>query len=117
MDTERKRQKEKEVLNHMIKVYCRGSHRQPDKNTLCCECRELLDYAMHRSDKCPFMETKTFCSNCKVHCYKPDMREKIRKVMKYSGPRMLFYHPLMTLNHFILNFKEKRDLEKEKRAV
>ena len=23
---------------------------------------------------------ETFCSNCKVHCYKPEMREKIREV-------------------------------------
>ena len=37
------------------------------------------------------METKTFCSNCKVHCYKPEMRKKIRAVMRFSGPRMIFY--------------------------
>ena len=40
------------------------------------------------------MESKTFCSNCRVHCYCPDMREKIRMVMRFSGPRMLFYHPV-----------------------
>ena len=22
-------------------------------------------------ERCPFMENKTFCSACKVHCYKP----------------------------------------------
>ena len=27
-------------------------------------------YARECSDKCPFMETKTFCSNCRVHCYR-----------------------------------------------
>lgn len=32
------------------------------------------------------METKTFCSNCKVHCYKPEMREKIRDVMRFPAP-------------------------------
>lgn len=36
-------------------------------------------YARLRSDKCPFMETKTFCSNCKVHCYKEDIvRRSVR---------------------------------------
>ncbi len=28
---------------------------------------------------------KTFCANCKVHCYKPEMREKIRAVMRFFG--------------------------------
>ena len=32
---------------------------------LCQKCRELNDYARMRSDKCPFMEQKTFCSNCR----------------------------------------------------
>ncbi len=57
------------------------------------------------------METKTFCSNCKVHCYKPEMREKIRIVMRYSGPRMLFVHPVMCLKHLIESKKEKKRLK------
>lgn len=59
-----------------------------------------------RSDKCPFMETKTFCSNCRVHCYKPEMREKIREVMRFSGPRMIFYHLVMAIRHVIESKKE-----------
>ena len=35
---------------------------------LCRKCVELNEYARKPSDKCPFMENKTFCSNCKVHC-------------------------------------------------
>lgn len=27
------------------------------------------------------------------------MRERIRRVMRYSGPRMLLYHPLEYLRH------------------
>jgi hypothetical protein len=52
-------------------------------------------------------ETKTFCSNCNVHCYKPEMREKIREVMRFSDPRMIFYHPIMAIRHLI----ESRKLE------
>ena len=70
----------------MIALYCRRQHKTP-KGTLCPECRQLHDYALTRIDKCPFMETKTFCSACKVHCYKPDMREKIRAVMRWAGPQ------------------------------
>lgn len=76
------------------------------------DCAALDAYARSRSDRCPFMETKTFCSNCKVHCYKPDMREKIREVMRFSGPRMLFYHPIMAIRHVMESRNEKRKLEK-----
>lgn len=83
-------------------------------DSLCPECAELEAYARMRSDKCPFMETKTFCSNCKVHCYKPVMREKIREVMRFSGPRMLFSHPMMAISHVIESKKEKKRLEESR---
>lgn len=105
---ESKREKEKQVVGQMISIYCRKNH--GGKN-LCPECQALMDYAVRRIDKCPFMETKTFCSNCKVHCYKPEMREKIRVVMRFSGPRMLFIHPIITIKHVILSLKEKKKLK------
>ena len=80
---------------------------------MCDQCKELLEYAKQRSDHCPFMENKTFCSNCRVHCYKPEMREKIRRVMRFSGPRMLFVHPVMAMKHVISTIKEKKKIEKE----
>ena len=94
MDVQSKREREKETVSLMIAVYCRKKH---GGKTLCPDCAALDAYARQRSDKCPFMETKTFCSNCKVHCYKPDMREKIREVMRFSGPRMIFHHPVMAI--------------------
>lgn len=97
MEIAQKRNREKEVVSLMIQIYCNKKHRT--KQTLCESCRQLDEYARLRSDKCPFMETKTFCSDCKVHCYKPEMREKIREVMKFSGPRMIFYHPVMAVQH------------------
>ncbi len=90
MDTESKREREKRVVSEMIGLYCRRNH-HTKQGQLCAQCEELSTYASGRSDYCPFMETKTFCSNCKVHCYKPEMRKKIRAVMRFSGPRMIFY--------------------------
>ncbi len=58
------------------------------------------------------METKTFCANCRVHCYKPAMREKIRAVMRFSGPRMIFHHPVAAIWHVIETKREKKRLEK-----
>ena len=109
-DIQSKREREKAVVSQMIVLYCKKQHKGGKE--LCPECTELLEYARLRSDKCPFMETKTFCSNCKVHCYKPEMREKIRRVMRFSGPRMLFYHPVLAISHVIESKKEKRRLEK-----
>lgn len=109
-DIKNKREREKAVVSQMIAIYCKKKHKGKDK--LCEECATLLEYARNRSDKCPFMETKTFCSNCKVHCYKIDMREKIRQVMRFSGPRMIFYHPVLAIRHVIESKSEKRRLEK-----
>lgn len=107
-----KREREKAVVSLMIRLYCKKNHHV--REGLCPDCAALEQYARMRSDKCPFMETKTFCSNCTVHCYKPEMREKIRQVMRFSGPRMLFHHPVMAVRHVIESKKEKRRIEKEK---
>jgi hypothetical protein len=83
----------------MVRLYCRGNHEGPDRP--CPECRELVEYALLRLDKCQFQDRKTTCAKCPVHCYRPDMRERIRLVMRYAGPRMMYRHPLMTLFHII----------------
>jgi len=110
-DVATKREREKQMVTEMIALYCRKQHHT--KGELCEECAALAEYARQRSDKCPFMETKTFCSNCRVHCYKPTMREQIRIVMRFSGPRMLFHHPIAAMRHVIETKKEKRRLERE----
>ena len=110
MDVQTKRRREKETVSLMIKIYCRAHHGGKE---LCPDCAALDAYARLRSDKCPFMETKTFCSNCRVHCYRAEMREKIRAVMRYAGPRMLLHHPVMAVRHVIETKKETKRLEKQ----
>ncbi len=106
MTTEQKRSKEQRVVSQMIAIYCKGKHGH--RVSLCEECAALQKYVDQRIEHCPFMETKTFCSACKVHCYKVQMREKIRAVMRYAGPRMLFYHPILTICHGIETIKHKK---------
>ena len=112
--TEAKRKKEQLVVEEMIRLYCRKHHEEYDGKTgrMCPACRQLFDYARLRSEKCPFMERKTFCSCCQVHCYQPEMREKIRQVMRFSGPRMLLYHPALALWHVTCSVREKRKQRK-----
>ncbi|MEO3947595.1 nitrous oxide-stimulated promoter family protein [Gorillibacterium sp. CAU 1737] len=100
--------REKQIVGQMIGLYCRGHHlkraqkeEKAEPSSLCLECEELLAYAHLRLDRCKFGEEKTFCERCSVHCYKKDMRERIKQVMRYSGPRMLLYHPVMTLRHYL----------------
>lgn len=110
-DVGTKREQEKALVSQMIALYCRKKH--GGKRGLCAECQKLENYARSRSDHCPFMETKTFCSNCKVHCYQPAMREKIKEVMRFSGPRMIFTHPAAAIRHVIETKREKRRIERE----
>jgi predicted amidophosphoribosyltransferase len=96
--------RERRTVAAMIALYCRDHHRSED--ALCSECSELLAYADERLDRCPFGERKTTCAKCPVHCYRPAMREKIRAVMRYAGPRMLLRHPLLAIRHLIDSSKE-----------
>lgn len=91
MDIAKKREKEKSIVTLMIKLYCK---KHDDIDEL-----DLLRYVNDRIDKCPMMEQKTFCSKCKIHCYRQEYREKIKKVMRYSGPRIFFYHPILVIKH------------------
>jgi len=89
---------EQHTVELMIRLYC--SHREGNK-TLCPVCRELMQYAFARLEHCPFGERKTTCRRCPIHCYKADMKELMRKVMRFSGPRMLWYHPVAAIRHLI----------------
>jgi hypothetical protein len=100
--------RENRTVEAMIHIYCRGQHRT--QNGPCSECAELLDYARTRLRKCAFQEGKTTCAKCPIHCYKPDMRERIRAVMRYAGPRMLIRHPVLALLHLVVDSWRKEPL-------
>ncbi|MDD4592642.1 MAG: nitrous oxide-stimulated promoter family protein [Parabacteroides sp.] len=70
-----------------------------NRGQLCPECQQLLEYAGHRLDKCPYGENKPVCGRCPIHCYKPEKREAVRQVMRYSGPRMLWRSPVLTASY------------------
>ena len=98
--------REARTVRTMIGMYCRTHHRSRE---LCAECGDLEDYAMARLDKCPFGEAKTVCSRCTVHCYRPQMRQRVKTVMQYAGPRMMSCHPIMAIFH-LLDKRRKKPL-------
>jgi hypothetical protein len=92
--------RERKTVEAMIKLYCKKQHTLPkQRQDLCPECYELLDYVMRRLDKCQYQENKPTCTKCPIHCYSKSNREKIRAVMRFSGPRMLLRHPILALRH------------------
>ena len=89
-------EREKQTVEQMIRLYCR--HKEGHRE-LCPSCRELLAYAHARLSRCRFGEGKPTCRLCPIHCYKPEMKERMRLVMRYAGPLMLLYHPIAALRH------------------
>ncbi len=92
-------EREKRTVGIMVKMYC--DHNHGKNRSLCDDCRELTEFASERIDKCIFQEDKPVCSECQVHCYRQDMRDKIKTVMRFSGPRMSFRHPILGIRHLI----------------
>jgi hypothetical protein len=92
--------RERKAIAMMIRMYCRDHH-ETACGGFCAVCEELHEYAMARLDRCVYGPDKPKCNKCPIHCYKPAMREKIREVMRYAGPRMLREHPVMALRHLV----------------
>jgi len=90
--------RERDTIQVMVRMYCRGQHHTVE---LCPDCCALEEYALNRLNRCPFQGGKTTCAKCRVHCYRPDMRDKIRQVMRYSGPRMMLRYPLKAVLHLL----------------
>jgi len=117
----RRLRREARTLEVMVGMYCRAHHEQPRRPSadgqaadgrrspggrhrsarLCPECEEPLAYARRRLERCPYGAEKPTCARCPTHCYRPDMREQMRAVMRYSGPRMLRSHPYLALAHLV----------------
>ena len=94
----KKIEREKNTVSRMIELYCR--HKLGLKE-ITAEYRELENYAHRRLDRCKFGSRKPACKRCPIHCYKPAMREKIREIMRWAGPRMLLYDPIAAIRHLI----------------
>jgi hypothetical protein len=99
----RRLRRENRTIRLMIEMYCRVHHNGSD---LCAECRALTNYAMKRLDACPYDESKPTCVTCPTHCYKPAMRERIKEIMRFAGPRMIYHHPLLAMLHLVDGLKK-----------
>ena len=92
--------REHNTVQKMVAIYCR-SHHISQANSLCTDCQSLLDYADQRIQHCPYGLYKPSCAKCPIHCYRTEMREQIRQVMRFAGPRMILHHPWLALLHLL----------------
>ena len=95
---------EKRIVETMIRLYCR---RKEGNKTLCPECEQLLEYAHQRLDRCKYGNDKPTCRVCPIHCYRPTMKERVRQVMRWSGPRLIIYNPLAVIAHTLREWRGK----------
>lgn len=93
-------EREKRAIELMINVYCHKKHQHQSKGR-CSDCEALLSYAHQRLNFCKFQDEKTTCQKCPIHCYKKKMRQQIKEVMRFSGPRVLFYSPVEFFKHLL----------------
>ncbi|NLS56158.1 nitrous oxide-stimulated promoter family protein [Hafnia alvei] len=91
-------QREKLTIRKMISLYQR---RCPDAQRDNQHYDNLYAYAVKRLDRCVFGAEKPACKQCPVHCYQPAKREEMKQIMRWSGPRMLWRHPILTIRHLI----------------
>jgi hypothetical protein len=101
----RKLRRDLRTLALFTAVYCNNHHQDLQKTKLaqrklpvtvpelaryryCADCRGLLNYALDRRLSCP-LEPKPSCRECPHNCYAQLQRDKIRKVMAFSGPYLV----------------------------
>ena len=121
--------KDTRLLGDFTQIYCDGNHADAEKSaltsegvdlgvygrkvpTVCAQCSELLVYSEKRRAFCP-KDPKPFCNYCDTHCYRSDMREYMREVMRYAGPRSMWHgHAIDGVKHLIEGKKHKAAAER-----
>ncbi len=104
-------ERERATVAAMVRIYCRAHHGGP---ALCRQCQALLQYASYRLDRCPFAADKPTCAACPIHCYRAAERQRMREVMRWAGPRMLWRHPYLAIRHLL---DERRDRRTARRGA
>lgn len=98
------------VIGLFTEIWC-GGHRHDGRQqvtlpgsdkpvALCAECAAFVDYAVMKRRICPLESEKPSCKHCRIHCYAPQQRAKVRQIMAWSGKRMLLRGRLDYLRHY-----------------
>ena len=112
----RKKRKDARVLANFVRIFCREQHKEQVKEPfqiqddelqaelydlkLCPECARLLEHGLAKLSLCPY-EPKPTCRKCPTHCYAPGYRDRVRKVMRFSGMYLVKHGRLDLLLHYL----------------
>ncbi len=114
-----KKTKDVRVLADFVAIFCRQNHRQEPKAVfsvtnealrraigdkelmLCDDCRRLLHHGVAKLLQCPY-DPKPMCKKCLTHCYAAGHRERMRKVMRFSGLYLVKRGRLDLMVHYLL---------------
>jgi hypothetical protein len=115
----KKKARDLKVLRDFVSIYCREKHHSEEKDPfavkderlrqalgdsplhLCAECTRLLNHGTAKLLLCE-QDPKPMCKKCKIHCYAPGYREKIRDVMKFSGLYLVKHGRLDLMLHYFV---------------
>ena len=88
--------KDRRVLEAMGSIYCQGNHAdaQKDEGGMCPECRATIENTLSRAASCPYGH-----QDCKTHCQRGDAQIRIKAIMRYAAPKMMFRHPIMAFEY------------------
>ena len=112
-DVEKKRQKEQQMVEEMICLYC------PEKSP-CLYIREALSGMSGTSGLCQsqkralslYERENLLCELQGTLLQIGNERTGSGLVMRFSGPRMLLYHPILAIWHLVSSKREKRRTDK-----
>lgn len=107
----RHQKKDIRLIGKFVEVYCAAKHPAAvnlpfalpgglKDRMLCQECAAFLAYAVNKRIKCPLESEKPSCKHCRIHCYDKSQREVIRKVMAYSGRKLILRGRLDYIWHY-----------------
>ncbi len=115
---DRQKNKDIKILGDFIGIFCTKNHSQEVKTVfiikddrlqqaligrdwrLCPDCQKLLSHGIAKLLLCPY-DPKPMCKKCKTHCYAPGYRERIRKVMRFSGLYLIKHGRLDLMVHYL----------------
>lgn len=99
--------REIKTIEKMIKIYEKAYPAPAESPDFY---QKLFSYAVNRLEKCRYGEEKPACKQCPIHCYQPKMREQMKLVMRWAGPKMLIHHPILAIRHLLDDRKPVPDL-------
>ena len=101
-------QKDRAILEAIGTIYCRAHHAEcaQDAAGLCPECREVVETTLAKAQTCPYGHSGN-CQDCDTQCQRGTSKQRVKAMMRYAAPRMVYRHPLMTLSYVSKKFKKR----------